>query len=229
MRKSSPTGTPGYAWPFVALVVGLLLGGCFGPPAPPSDPRPPQSLYAGEKAFANYDGNWSQLPGTYKLYLLTTYVEKWNGTAWIDFSPRCPTLGLWGRNDTKQQLGLDNKYALHPTDPGNLSAIWIYDQHWGDKCHYYGFFGINEDRLNRDVPIMIAEGRNVLSTNVTIERSADWPPFHTITVNGHQVGDQEKGNWTFEATDPRNETWHNRARAYWEPLGVWPISGIRRI
>lgn len=218
------------------LLVLLLVAsaGCATktyPDAPGTSSSPTPTLPT-HPAYANHRGDWSGLNGTFQLYATETVVEQWDagGSRWEALAPQCERPPLpYFYNETSGELWLDREVALHPSDPGPLTGVWIQREVYGPQCDWGGFFGINEDPMARSLPLLPSRTNyqdTFLFLNVSFDRLSIDPPRHTVTVDNETFDDEGSGNVTYEGRDAQGQRF--RASVGLEYLGAHPYSSIRR-
>jgi hypothetical protein len=222
-----------------AFLLAVALSGCMRAyEAPPTTTTPTHSVSIGppRAGYANHIGNWSLLPpGTFQLYKTTTHVENYRDGQWIGRDGPCPSGAspppLWFYNATRGLLHLDRQYALHPSDPGPLTAVWIKEEIFRSNCRNTGFYGINEDPMVRTLPLaptILTQQGTFLWLNVTFHQDTADPPSHRVTIHDQTFGPDAGGNITYEAANPAHAEERVRARVALEYLGNLSYDAVRR-
>lgn len=181
-------------------------------------------------AYPDYEGTWSSVAGSFELLRTTTKVQVWSNDSWVPVAQRCtrpaPSYHWDAGNRT---LYLARSSAIHPSEPGPLTAIWLQDQVYGPDCDYGGFFGVNEDPMTRHLPLLPSRDTyngTFLFLNVTLHRVRDAPPSHEVDVDGTVVAAGQDGDAVREVQ--RSDGHRYRANVHVDALEVLPYSAVHR-
>lgn len=213
----------------------IVLPGCLGKEYDrPVDPTLPNvETTTRHPGYADLPGDWSNLAGSFLLHKVTTRVEYRNGTpgAWTPITAQCGQLWFWGWHPENRTLVVSSSKPLHPSDPGPLTAVWLNDQVYGPNCHVWGFFGINEDFVDRKIPLLpytVAPDDAWVALNITWNRRSIDPPFHEVTINHNTFEGKEEGNATWRGRHPQYPEIEYRATAQFEFLAEVPYANVIR-
>jgi hypothetical protein len=214
----------------LTLVLLTVVAGCLNKPhaGDPTTSPPPSS--SSVKTYADYEGNWSAVNGTFQLYSTKTLIQRWTNGSWQLVTDRCTRFQLPFLYDpANETLWLSRDAAVHPSDPGPLTAVWIQEEVYGPQCNWGGFFGVNEDPMARSLPLLPSRtGRDgtYLLLNVSFHQVSVTPPRHNVTIANQTFDDGASGNVSNEVRDRKGDLY--RAAIELRFLGEHPYGWIRR-
>lgn len=217
------------------LLLATGLSGCLQEEQPPVPIWKP-SVQRGYPDLPN--DTWADVPGTAELFRVTNWMEFWpaGATGWMPVQPQCNHILLWGlfgEGTERAEMALNKRHAIHPALPGPLTAIWLNTMRGGQNCQEQGFFGINEEPMDRYFSYMSRDLPNgtksdVLRVDARFTRDDSTPPRHTLLLNGHEVRPGMAGWVVWQVEDPTNAGDFYRVRSQVENLGDFPLANVNR-